>query len=59
MIGGSSTSRNSITSLVGMESKGQDLFFEDDIIRPCTSDLERTLNSEKVESVTVPLASLI
>ena len=58
MIGGSSSSSHSITiiNLVGMESRGED-FFEDDVMRLYTSDWERRLNSEKVESVTVQLAS--
>ena len=53
VIEGSSTSRHSIKSFVGMGSRGQD-FIEDDIMRPCTSDSERRLNNDKVESVTVP-----
>lgn len=47
VIRGSSTSRHSITNLVRTGSRGQD--FLEDVIRSCTTDLDRRLHFEKEE----------
>ena len=58
MIGGSSTSTQSLRSLVGIGSRGQD-FLDEAVIRSNDSDSDNKLNSEKQEGVTVLIVTLI
>lgn len=58
MIVGSSTSKHSLKSLVGIRSRGQD-FLDEAVIRSNTSDSDNRLNSKKQEAVTIPVALIV